>query len=166
MSTGTELKEARGHHPSRGLKIVAGPEKTEAISTASKAACLAVEHFLGRTVLRRSRQREAMVETIRESHRPMATARAFLRRHGVKLVMTARIDADILDIIATRGPLDPVFRERIAKAREQARSGDWTEPDHVALLGVLRAAWSPWSDDDSREARAEAKALREARPCA
>jgi hypothetical protein len=126
---------------------------------------MAVEHFLGLTTMRRSKQRDVMVETILSSPRPMAKAKALLRQHGARdITVSARqLDGDLLDLLAERGPLDPAFRSRLMAAREDAEAGNWTEPRHAELIALLRSSWSPWADGDVKAFKAEAEAVRRAR---
>lgn len=135
------------------------------ITTTYKTTSDAVSYFLDNTKLRRSPRREALVDKIKHSPRPMALADQFLDTFGRKdqMVPVAQLRTDILHLKAKKGAFDPCFSERIKHATAQAEEGRWTKTEHAELLGILSAAWSPWGLSEQQEAKAHFAAIRDAR---
>lgn len=123
------------------------------MSVTCKTASAAVELFLGRTAMRRSPQRDRLVEEIAKSPRPMTKAKALLQERGVRTVSEATVRSAVIGLQARTGTLDPVFRPRIEAAYAAAREGAWTAPDQANLMAALKLSWRPFSDDCTRTAR-------------
>lgn len=115
----------------------------------------AVEHFDVHTTMRRSPQREAVRAKIAASPQPLRKAKEFLELRGSRPANVGAMEflEDMEKVRASHGPFDPVFRERIAQARQRVKAGAWTRAEHVQLLAMLRDAWQPWADEDRREFR-------------
>lgn len=111
--------------------------------------------FLLRTALRAGAKRERALAEIAESPRPMVTAKSLLRVHGQKPegVTPEEFAADLEALRMAQGPVDPVFRGRLTKAKKACRAGIWMRQEHGELMGMLAGAWSPWAEADKREHR-------------
>jgi len=109
---------------------------------------IAIKHFEERTTIRKSKLKSALVDQIRSSKRPMARAKELLRQHGEKDV-TVSFSQFSKDIVA-RWPYDPVFDRRVKEAKAKCLAGEWTIEEHDKLVGILKAAWNPWSKDDTQ----------------
>jgi hypothetical protein len=126
----------------------------------TEAAAAAVREFLKRTAVRKCPTRDAMVAKIASARQPSVTARRLLEQHGARdLTVTGReVRLAVLDYV----PFDPLFRPRVKAAIAAADAGTCEKADLAGLLRMLDRAWNPWSDADTREAKADAAALKEA----
>lgn len=124
-------------------------------TTTTPAALRAADFFVLHSTMRKGVKLDRALAEIGESPRPMVAAKSLLRVHGSRPANVGAVEflEDMEKARAAHGPFDPVFRERIAQARQRVKAGAWTRPEHVQLLAMLRDAWQPWADEDRREFR-------------
>ena len=118
-----------------------------------------VDFFLANTSLRKSKKRELAVQSIRNHPQPMKQAKRLLKIHPpkVKLVRWDKFCTDLNIVEIKKGLPAPEFWPLIHQARAEVYNGTWTEEQHRELIKVLKGSYPPWSKEDLKIQKAQAR---------